>query len=57
MSQPGMVVLDRDGAVLYHWAVNPTAANLFGATGRPLPDDVWAAIEAAKAGAEAPEPS
>jgi peroxiredoxin len=57
MSQSGMVVLDRDGAVLYHWAVNPTAVNLFGASDRPLPDDVWAAIEAAMAGAEAPETS
>ncbi len=57
MSQSGMVVLDRNGAVLYHWAVNPTAVNLFGASDRPLPDDVWAAIEAAKTGAEAPDPS
>ena len=48
MSQAGMVVLDRDGAVLYRWAVNPTAANFFGASDRPLPDDVWAAIEAAR---------
>jgi len=48
MSQSGMVVLDRDGAVLYRWAVNPTAANFFGASDRPLPDDVWAAIEAAR---------
>lgn len=57
MSQSGMVVLDRAGGVLYRWAVNPTVVNLFGASDRPLPDDVWAAIEAAQAGVEAPEPS
>ena len=57
MSQSGMVVLDRDGALLYHWAVNPTAVNLHGASDRPLPEDVWAAIEAARSGAEAPEMS
>lgn len=57
MSQSGMVVLNRAGEVIYQWAVNPTAVNLFGASDRPLPDDVWAAIEAAQAGTEAPEAS
>ena len=40
MSQSGMVVLDSDGALLYHWGVNPTAVNLHGASDRPLPDDM-----------------
>lgn len=57
MSQSGMVVLDRAGEVIYHWAVNPTAVNLFGASDRPLPGDVWAAIEAAGVGADTPEAS
>ncbi len=54
MSQTGVIVLNREGEVLYTWAVNPSVVNVFGASDRPLPDDVWAAIQAAHAGEEVP---
>ncbi|MDW3176806.1 MAG: redoxin domain-containing protein [Acidimicrobiia bacterium] len=54
MSQSGVIVLNRDGQELYNWAVNPAVVNVFGASDRPLPSDVWAAIEAALAGEDEP---
>ncbi|MGH1492789.1 MAG: peroxiredoxin-like family protein [Acidimicrobiales bacterium] len=56
MSQTGVIVLDRSGEVIYNWAVDPTETNLHGASDRPLPADVWAAIEAHRGGTE-PEPT
>ena len=55
MSQSGVVVLNREGEVLYSWAVNPSVVNVFGASDRPMPDLVWAAIDAAKSGEPTPE--
>lgn len=54
MSQTGVIVLNRAGEVLYKWAVNPAVVNVFGASDRPLPADVWADIQAAQAGEEVP---
>lgn len=56
MAQPAVVALDADGRVLYRWAIEPSTMNLGGASDRPLPDDLWAAIEAARTGAPAPAP-
>ncbi|MEO0602737.1 MAG: redoxin domain-containing protein [Myxococcota bacterium] len=57
MAQPAVVALDRAGKVLYRWAIEPSTMNLGGATDRPLPDEIWAAIEAARAGAPVPAAS
>lgn len=54
MSQTGVVVLSRAGEVVYRWAVDPTEVNLFGASDRPLPGEVWGAIEAHRSGQEIP---
>lgn len=56
MAQPAVVALDSAGKVLYRWAIEPSTMNLGGATDRPLPDEVWAAIEAARRGEAAPSP-
>lgn len=50
MTQTGVIVLNRSGELIYRWAVDPTEVNLFGASDRPLPEDVWAAIEASRSG-------
>jgi len=52
MSQTGVIVLNKAGDVVYRWAVDPTEVNLFGASDRPLPDDVWAAIVADRDGTD-----
>lgn len=57
MSQPAVIALNAAGDVLYRWAIDPSTMNLGGATDRPLPDEVWAAIEAAQAERAAPAPS
>lgn len=50
MSQPGVVVLDQTGAVLVHWAIDPSEMNGGGALDRPLPPVLWAALQAARQG-------
>lgn len=57
MSQTGVIVLNKAGDVVYKWAVDPTEVNLHGASDRPLPDDVWAAIVADRDGTDAGEGS
>ncbi len=52
MSQTGVVVMDRLGTVLLHWAVVPSEMTLGGAADRPLPSVLWAALQAARKGAE-----
>lgn len=52
MSQTGVIVLNRAGDTVYRWAVDPTEVNLHGASDRPLPDDVWAAIVADRDGTD-----
>ncbi|MEM7159867.1 MAG: YHS domain-containing (seleno)protein [Myxococcota bacterium] len=54
MSQPAVIAIDRDGKTLYRWAIDPAEANLGGASDRPVPADVWAQIEAALEGRDAP---
>ena len=52
MSQTGVIVIDRSGDVIYNWAVDPTEVNLHGSSDRPLPAEVWTAIEAHRNGTE-----
>jgi peroxiredoxin len=52
MTQTGVIILDRNGEQIYHWAIDPTEVNLFGASDRPLTDEVWAAIDAQRNGTE-----
>jgi|GEM_PF-2536265 len=54
MAQPAVIATDRNGKVLYQWAIVPSEMNIGGASDRPLPDDIWAAIEAARAGSPPP---
>lgn len=54
--QPGVLVLSREGRVLYRWRCRPTRRNTGGATRRPTPEHVWTRVQAALAeGAEAPD--
>ena len=50
MTQTGVIVLDQAGEVIYNWAIDPTETNLHGASDRPLPAEVWNAIEAKRSG-------
>lgn len=45
MVQPGVVVEDVDGKILYRWAIVPSEMNLSGATDRPLVADIVGALE------------
>ena len=54
--QPGVLVLSREGRVLYRWRCRPTRSNTGGATQRPTPEHVWTSVQAALAeGPEAPD--
>ena len=44
MVQPGVVVEDADGKVLYKWAIVPSEMNLGGASDRPLVSDIVGAL-------------
>lgn len=46
--QPGVLVLDREGRVLYRWRCRPTRNNVGGAISRPTPQYVWRRIQAAR---------
>ena len=45
MVQPGVVVEDEDGEILFRWAINPSEMNFGGATDRPLVTDIVASLE------------
>lgn len=45
MAQPGVIIEDARGNVLYSWAVVPSEANWGGATDRPLVGDIVGALE------------
>ena len=54
--QPGVVVLSREGRVLYRWRCRPTRRNVGGATQRPTPVHVWKSVQSALAdGSNAPD--
>lgn len=50
MAQPGVVILDQSGRTLVQWAINPGKSNHNGATDRPLPSVIWAALQSALKG-------
>ena len=47
--QPGVLVLSREGRVLYRWRCRPSRQNIGGAIARPTPEHVWRRVEAARA--------
>lgn len=54
MVQPGVVIEDADGKVLYRWAIVPSEMNLGGASDRPLVSDILGALEHILAHGSAP---
>jgi peroxiredoxin len=51
--QPGVLVLSREGRVLYRWRSVPSRKNVGGATVRPTPEHVWSRVQAALASGSA----
>jgi hypothetical protein len=47
--QPGVLVLSREGRVLYRWRSVPSRKNVGGAMVRPAPEHVWSSVKAALA--------
>lgn len=47
--QPGVLVLSREGRVLYRWRSVPSRKNIGGARVRPTPEHVWSQVQAALA--------
>ena len=45
--QPGVLVVAKNGTILYRWQSSPTKENVGGATRRPTADYVWSRIDAA----------
>lgn len=45
MVQPGVVIEDANGAILYRWASAPSAENFGGAKDRPLVADIMGALD------------
>ena len=45
MAQPGVVIEDESGHVLYHWAIVPSEMNMGGASDRPLVADIIGALD------------
>ena len=45
--QPGVLVLSREGKILYRWRGVPTHSNLGGAAARPTAAHVWSQVEEA----------
>ena len=54
MVQPGVVVENADGKILYRWAITPSPENFGGATDRPLVADIVGALEHIIANGSAP---
>jgi len=53
MAQPGVIIEDSKGNILYRWAINPSEMNLGGATDRPLVSDIVGSLERILAGSAA----
>ena len=54
MVQPGVVIEDAEGKILYRWAIVPSEMNFGGATDRPLVSDILGALEHILAHGSAP---
>lgn len=52
LSQPGVIILDKDGKIHVSWTIEPAESNGHGAMDRPLPSVVWAALPSALSGDE-----
>ena len=52
MVQPGVVIEDSEGKILYQWAIVPSEMNLGGASDRPLVADIVASLEQVLKGQE-----
>ncbi len=55
MVQPGIVIEDSAGRVLYRWAIVPSEMNIGGAKDRPLVSEIVGALEQILAGGEIPD--
>ena len=53
MVQPGVVIEDASGAVLFRWAIDPNTMNMGGASDRPLVADIVGGLENILAGRDA----
>ena len=54
--QPGVLVLSREGRVLYRWRSVPSRKNVGGAMVRPTPEYVWSSVESVLAsGTDGPD--
>ncbi|MGD1913254.1 MAG: peroxiredoxin family protein [Rivularia sp. (in: cyanobacteria)] len=45
MVQPGVIIEDSEGKILYKWAIVPSEMNMGGASDRPLVADIVASLE------------
>lgn len=45
MVQPGVVIEDTSGKILYNWAIDPNEMNFGGAKDRPLVSDIVSSLE------------
>lgn len=52
MTQPAILVVNPSCEVLYSFAVTPSLSNVFGATGRPNPKEVWQLIKSKLSGSK-----
>ncbi|NET09499.1 MAG: redoxin domain-containing protein [Merismopedia sp. SIO2A8] len=52
MVQPGVVIEDSEGEILYKWAIVPSEMNLGGASDRPLVADIVSSLEQVLKGQE-----
>lgn len=53
MVQPGIVIENVQGKVLYHWAIVPSEMNIGGATDRPMVADIIGSLEQILSGTKA----
>ncbi|KAI5461846.1 hypothetical protein BGZ63DRAFT_509447 [Mariannaea sp. PMI_226] len=53
VTQPAILVLQRDGTALESWAIIPSEMNLGGAKDRPVLDQVWENVQARLKGQQA----
>lgn len=45
MVQPGLLIVNDLGEVIYSWASTAKVTNMFGTFNRPKPKDVWALVK------------
>lgn len=55
VAQPGLLCVKPDRSVVFSWAIEPSLMNLGGASDRPVPRDIWTAVQAKLADPESSE--